>query len=77
MSRRTTDYCDACGAVKGEANKWWLLSVDRSGNSITVTPSAPDTETLESVDSPATFDACGEACMQAIFGQWVARAHPA
>lgn len=31
MAERRTHVCDGCGVLKGKANHWWVLVVERDG----------------------------------------------
>jgi hypothetical protein len=68
-----TYKCDGCGKVKGEANKWYKLSIINQ------------TLLLEPFDAPfgldlgtaitKAFDLCGEGCVQKKLQEFMSTAH--
>lgn len=58
MARVETVRCDGCGALKGESNHWWHLTVWETEYSVSLTSIACDGSL-----QPLRLDICSEKCL--------------
>ena len=77
MSEVTTRSCDAarCRAVKGEANKWWVVFEHPCGVFLTTAEMMGELPDSFDRDGFARQDCCGESCLQVVLSAWTSRAH--
>lgn len=63
----TVPKCDMCGALRVEANHWWLLKkVTPDMMAISPLPQKGD-------NAPDQIIACGEKCLHNVVGDYVAK----
>ena len=77
MSQVETLCCDGkhCQEVKRESNKWWVLLEHPSGVFVTTGELMDGLPEVFRRGSFTRHDACSEACLHKILGEWTRRAH--